>query len=61
MAGFGAIFSLTSVGGTSQQMGVFFEMKVAMAYLSGWCACKGGSSAKLYKVLLGSFSITINS
>jgi ribose transport system permease protein len=59
MAGFGAIFSLTSVGGTSQQMGVFFEMKVAMAIFLGGVLVTGGSSAKLYKVLLGSFSITI--
>jgi ribose transport system permease protein len=59
MAGFGAIFSLTSVGGTSQQMGVFFEMKVAMAIFLGGVLVTGGTSAKLYKVLLGSFSITI--
>ncbi|SHI17569.1 ribose transport system permease protein [Sporobacter termitidis DSM 10068] len=59
MAGFAAIFSLTSVGGTSQQMGVFFEMKVAMAIFLGGVLVTGGTSAKLYKVLLGSFSITM--
>lgn len=59
MAGMGAIFSLTAVGGTSQQMGVFFEMKVAMAIFLGGVLVTGGTSAKLYKVLLGSFSITI--
>ncbi len=59
MAGFGSIFSLTSIGGTSQQMGVFFEMKVAMAIFLGGVLVTGGTSAKLYKVLLGSFSITI--
>ena len=59
MAGFAALFSLTSVGGTSQQMGVFFEMKVAMAVFLGGVLVTGGNSAKLYKVLLGSFSITI--
>jgi ribose transport system permease protein len=59
MVGCGAIFSLTSVGGTSQQMGVFFEMKVAMAIFLGGVLVTGGTSAKLYKVLLGSFSITI--
>ncbi len=59
MAGIGAVFSLGSVGGTSQQMGVFFEMKVAMAIFLGGVLVTGGSSAKLYKVLLGSFSITI--
>jgi ribose transport system permease protein len=59
MAGFAALFSLTSVGGTSQQMGVFFEMKVSMAIFLGGVLVTGGNSAKLYKVLLGSFSITI--
>jgi ribose transport system permease protein len=59
MVGFGALFSLTSVGGTSQAMGVFFEMKVAMAIFLGGVLVTGGTSAKLYKVLLGSFSITI--
>lgn len=59
MAGLGAIFSLTSIGGTSQQMGAFFEMKVAMAIFLGGVLVTGGTSAKLYKVLLGSFSITI--
>jgi len=58
-AGAGAIFSLISVGGTSQQMGVFMEMKVAMAIFLGGVLVSGGSSAKLYKVLLGSFSITV--
>jgi ribose transport system permease protein len=59
MVGFGALFSLSSVGGTSMQMGVFFEMKVAMAIFLGGVLVTGGTSAKLYKVLLGSFSITI--
>ena len=58
MVGFGALFSLTSVGGTSMQMGVFLEMKVAMAVFLGGVLVTGGTSAKLYKVLLGSFSIT---
>lgn len=59
LAGLGSIFSLTSIGGTSQQMGAFFEMKVAMAIFLGGVLVTGGTSAKLYKVLLGSFSITI--
>jgi ribose transport system permease protein len=59
MVGFGTLFSLTSVGGTSQMMGVFFEIKVAMAIFLGGVLVTGGTSTKLYKVLLGSFSITI--
>lgn len=40
-------------------MGVFFEIKVAMAIFLGGVLVTGGTSTKLYKVLLGSFSITI--
>lgn len=59
LAGLGAVFSLITVGGTSMQMGVFLEMKVAMAIFLGGVLVTGGMSAKIYKVLLGSFSITI--
>ncbi|NMA25688.1 MAG: hypothetical protein GX936_08490, partial [Clostridiales bacterium] len=57
MVGFGTLFNLTSVGGTSMVMGVFLEMEVAMAIFLGGVLVTGGTSAKLYKVLLGSFSI----
>ncbi|MCL2492811.1 MAG: ABC transporter permease [Clostridiales bacterium] len=59
MAGVGAFFAVIGVGGTSQTMGVFMEMKVAMAVFLGGVLVTGGASAKIYKVLLGSFSITI--
>ncbi|MDD6188347.1 MAG: ABC transporter permease [Clostridiales bacterium] len=59
MAGVAAIFSLATVGGTSMQMGVFLEMKVAMAIFFGGVLVTGGTSAKFYKVILGSLSITI--
>lgn len=59
MAGVGAIFSIASVGGTSMQMGVFLEMKVAMAIFFGGVLVTGGTSAKFYKIILGSLSITI--
>ncbi len=59
MAGVGSVFSIATVGGTSMQMGVFLEMKVAMAVFLGGVLVTGGSSAKIYKVLLGSFSITM--
>jgi len=59
MAGIGAIFSMGSVGGTSMQMGVFLEMKVAMAIFFGGVLVTGGTSAKFYKIILGSLSITI--
>ena len=59
MAGVAAIFSLATVGGTSMQMGVFLEMKVAMAVFFGGVLVTGGTSAKFYKIVLGSLSITI--
>jgi len=59
MAGMGAIFSLATIGSTSQQMGVFIEMRVIMAIFLGGVLVTGGSSAKFYKILLGSFSIQI--
>jgi ribose transport system permease protein len=59
MAGAGAIFSLATVGSTSQQMGVFLEIRVVMAIFLGGVLVTGGSSAKFYKILLGSFSIQI--
>ncbi len=59
MAGIAAIFSLATVGGTSMQMGVFLEMKVAMAVFFGGVLVTGGTSAKFYKIILGSLSITI--
>ncbi|MDR3332101.1 MAG: ABC transporter permease [Synergistaceae bacterium] len=59
MAGAAAVFSMLSVGGTSQTMGSFIEMRVAMAIFLGGVLVTGGSSAKIYKMLLGSFSITI--
>jgi ribose transport system permease protein len=59
MAGVGAIFSVVTVGGTSNTMGSFLEMKVAMSVFLGGVLVTGGTSAKVYKVLLGSLSINI--
>ena len=59
MAGAASVFSIITVGGTSQTMGSFTEMKVAMAIFLGGVLVTGGTSAKIYKMLLGSFSITI--
>ena len=59
MAGVAAIFSLFSVGGTSNQMGAFSEMKTAMAIFFGGILVTGGYSAKFYKFILGSLSITL--
>jgi ribose transport system permease protein len=59
MAGAASLFSIVTIGGTSQTMGSFTEMKVAMAIFLGGVLVTGGTSAKIYKMLLGSFSITI--
>ena len=59
MAGLASVFSIITIGGTSQQMGSFMEMRVAMAVYLGGVLVSGGKSAKFYKVLLGAFSITI--
>jgi len=59
MSGLASLFSILTIGGTSQTMGSFIEMRVAMAIFLGGVLVTGGSSAKIYKMLLGSFSITI--
>ena len=59
MSGVGAVFSLATTGGTSQQMGVFLEIKVLMAIYLGGVLVTGGSTSKFYKLLLGSLSITM--
>lgn len=59
MAGVAAVFTMASLGGTSTTMGVFFEMKVIMAVYFGGILVTGGTSARMYKLLLGSFTITV--
>lgn len=59
MAAVGAIFYIMTMGGTSNQMGSFLEIRVVMAIYLGGVLVTGGSSAKFYKILLGSFSIQI--
>ena len=59
MTGVAAIFNLITVGGTSMQMGSFAEMKVAMAIYFGGVLVTGGHTAKFYKFILGSISITL--
>ena len=59
MAAVAAIFNLATIGSTSNQMGSFLEIRVVMAIYLGGVLVTGGSSAKFYKILLGSFSIQI--
>lgn len=59
MAGVAAVFNMATVGATTNQMGSFLEIRVVMAIYLGGVLVTGGSSAKFYKILLGSFSIQI--
>jgi len=59
MAGAASVYNVVTIGSTTQMMGIFFEMKVIMAIFLGGVLVSGGSTAKIYKVLLGSFSIEI--
>ncbi len=59
MAGVASLFTIVSLGGTSTTMGVFFEMDVVMAIYFGGVLVTGGTSAKIYKIFLGAFTITI--
>ena len=59
MAGAASIFNVATIGSTTQMMGVFFEMKVIMAIFLGGILVTGGSSARIYKIVLGSVSIEI--
>jgi len=57
MAGVGSLFIMISLGGTNTTMGVFFEMDVMTAIYLGGVLVTGGTSAKIYKVFLGSFTV----
>ncbi len=59
MAGLGAIFYIGTINATTNQMGTFLEIRTVMAIYLGGVLVTGGSSAKFYKILLGSFSIQI--
>ena len=59
LAGLGGVFSVAKLGSTNQTMGVFQEMQTAMAVFLGGVLVTGGASAKIYKVVLGSISITL--
>ena len=59
MAAVAAVFNLGTVGATTNQMGSFLEIRVVMAIYLGGVMVSGGSSAKFYKILLGSFSIQL--
>lgn len=53
------IILISSVGGSSSTIGQFMEMKIQMAIFLGGVLVTGGMKSKIYKLILGSLSITI--
>lgn len=50
---------ISSVGGSSSTIGQTMEMKIQMAIFLGGVLVTGGMKSKLYKLVLGSLSITV--
>lgn len=59
MAGVFGFMQFCKNGGSSATLCTMFEMRIQMAIFLGGVLVTGGFSAKLYKVLLGSLTITI--
>lgn len=57
--GIASLFVLARVGGCSTTLGLGFEMKIMMAMFIGGIPVEGGFGTKLYKALVGAFTITI--
>jgi len=53
------IVLISSVGGSSSTLGQFMEMKIQMAIFLGGVLVTGGMKSRIYKLILGSLSITI--
>lgn len=58
-AAIGGIFTMARLGGTSTTMGTNFEMKVLIAIYVGGVLVRGGSTARTYKVIIGSFIVMV--
>ena len=57
--GIASLFILARVGGCSTTLGLGFEMKIMMAMFIGGIPVEGGFGTKLYKGLVGAFTITV--
>lgn len=53
------IMMLIQQGGSSTTMGSFLEMKVMMAIYLGGVLVSGGLSSKVYKMIIGAFTISV--
>lgn len=59
MASIAGIFAVARVGGASNTMGASFEMRVMMAMFIASIPVSGGSGTKIYKLIIGAFTILI--
>ena len=59
LLGIAALFVLARVGGSSNVMGVGFEMRIMMAMFIGGIPVSGGMGTKIYKMQIGAFMITL--
>jgi ribose/xylose/arabinose/galactoside ABC-type transport system permease subunit len=59
MAAVASLFLSARVGGVNNTFGTGFEMKVMMAMFIGGIPVQGGMGSKMYKIVIGAFTITI--
>lgn len=57
--GVGAVLSLAKLGGPTNTMGAFQEIRIMLAIFLGGVMVTGGMSAKVYKLIVGAFSIIV--
>lgn len=59
MTGIASLFVLARVGGSSNVLGIGFEMRILMAMYIGGVPVRGGTGTKIYKLIIGAFMITL--
>ena len=59
MAGFVGLYQISKLGGASATMGSFMEMRIMMAIFLGGVLVTGGFRTKIYKMIIGAFTISI--
>ena len=59
MAALFGIMQIVNVGGSTNSLCQFMEMRIQMAIFLGGVSVTGGFSARIYKLLIGSFTIVM--
>ena len=59
MTGVASMFVLARVGGSSNVLGIGYEMRILLAMYIGGVPVRGGTGAKIYKLIIGAFMITL--